>query len=149
MRLEGFIDVDWASNSTDKKCTSGGIFSIWSTIVSWYNRKQRLVTPSLTEAEYMVVSLEACKAIWMRKLIMGLFKQMMEPTVILCDNQSCIKLSENPVFHYRSKHIEIRDHLLRYCVQRATVILPCIPTGVDNGYLDQGIDKKYFCLFQR
>jgi len=43
----------------------------------------------------------------MRKILVGLFDQRMDPTVIYCDNQSCIKLSENPVFHDRSKHIDI------------------------------------------
>jgi hypothetical protein len=61
---------------------------------------------SSAEAEYMAASLASCEAIWLRKLLAGLFGQELEPTVIHCDNQSCIKLSENPVFHDRSKHIE-------------------------------------------
>jgi hypothetical protein len=55
----------------------------------------------------MAASLASCEAIWLHKLLTGLFGQELEPTVIHCDNQSCIKLSENPVFHDRSKHIEI------------------------------------------
>jgi len=55
----------------------------------------------------MVASQAACEAIWMRKILVGLFDQRMDPTVIYCDNKSCIKLSENPVFHDRSKHIDI------------------------------------------
>jgi hypothetical protein len=43
--------------------------------------------------------------------------------VIYCDNQSCIKLSENPVFHDRSKHIEIRYHFIRDYIQRGVVEL--------------------------
>jgi hypothetical protein len=62
------------------------------------------------EVEYMVASQAACEAIWMRKILVGLFSQEMDPTMIYCDNQSCIKLSENPVFHDRSKHIDIRYH---------------------------------------
>jgi hypothetical protein len=50
---------------------------------------------------------------WLRKMLVGLFGQETAPTVIHCDNQSCIKLSENPVFHDRSKHIEIRYHFIR------------------------------------
>jgi hypothetical protein len=52
----------------------------------------------------------------------------MAPTLIHCDNQSCIKLSENPVFHDRSKHIEIRYHSIRDQVQRGAVQLQYIPT---------------------
>jgi hypothetical protein len=52
----------------------------------------------------------------------------LRPTVIYCDNQSCIKLSENPVFHDRSKHIEIRYHFIRDYVQRGAVELQFIST---------------------
>eukprot|EP00253_Pinus_taeda_P014365 PITA_14365 len=86
VRLEGFIDADWAGCSIDRKSTSSGVFSIWSTTVSWYNEKQRSVALSSVEAEYMFASLAECEAIWMRKLLVGLFRQRMESTVIHCDN---------------------------------------------------------------
>ena len=55
----------------------------------------------------MEASMESCEAIWLRKLLIGLFGYELEPMVIHCDNSSCIKFSENPVFHDRSKHTEI------------------------------------------
>ena len=73
---------------------------------------------SSAEAKYMVVSQAACEAIWMREIFVGLFGQKMDPTVIDYDNQICVKLSENPVFHDQSKHIDIRCHFIRDCVQR-------------------------------
>jgi hypothetical protein len=76
----------------------------------------------------MAASLAACEAIWLHKLLMGLFGQKMETTIIHCDNHSCIKLSENPVFHDRSKHIEIRFHFIRDCVQKGIVKLQYVPT---------------------
>jgi hypothetical protein len=81
------------------------------------------VALSSIEAEYMAASLAACEAMWIRKLLLGLCKQELEATVIHCDNQSCIKLSENMVFHDRSKHIDIRYHFIRDCVQRGVVRL--------------------------
>jgi hypothetical protein len=56
--------------------------------------------------------------VWLRKLLSDLFSAELEPTVIHCDKQSCIKLSENPVFHDRSKHIEMRYHYVRDMVQK-------------------------------
>ena len=76
----------------------------------------------------MTASLAACKAIWMRKLLVRLFKHSMEPTVIHHDYHSCIKLSENLVFHDRSKHIKIRYHHVADCVQKGIMKLPYIPT---------------------
>jgi hypothetical protein len=66
----------------------------------------------------MVASQVECEAIWMRKILVGLFGSHLDPTVIYCDNQSCIKLSINLVFHDRSKHISssqrlcaVKDHV--------------------------------------
>jgi hypothetical protein len=64
------------------------------------------------EAEYMAASQASCEALWLCKILIKLFSVKLRPTVIYCDNQSCIKLSENPVFHDRSKHIEIRYHFI-------------------------------------
>eukprot|EP00253_Pinus_taeda_P025973 PITA_25973 len=74
---------------------------------------QQSVALSSAEAEYMVASLASCEAIWLRKMLFGLFGQPLRPSVIYCDNQSCIKLTENPVFYDRSKHIRIRYHFIR------------------------------------
>eukprot|EP00253_Pinus_taeda_P017953 PITA_17953 len=107
VKLQGFTDVDWAESPSDRKSTSGGIFSIGATVVSSYNRKQRSVSLSSAKVEYIVASQVAYEAIWIRKILVGLFGQQMDPTKIYCDNQTCIKLSDNPVFHDRSKHIDI------------------------------------------
>eukprot|EP00253_Pinus_taeda_P026258 PITA_26258 len=88
----------------------------------WYKRtkevklKHRSVALSLAKAEYMVVSQATYEAIWMRKILVGMFDQQMDPTMIYCDNQISIKSSKNPIFHDRSKHIDIWYHHLRYCV---------------------------------
>jgi hypothetical protein len=63
----------------------------------------------------------SCEAIWLHKMLVGLFGQKMTPTVIHCDNQSFIKPYENPVFHDQSKNIEIRYHFIRDWVQRGKV----------------------------
>eukprot|EP00253_Pinus_taeda_P017476 PITA_17476 len=82
VKLCGFTDADWAGSPTDKKSTSGGIFNIRSTTVSWYSKKQRSMALNSAEAKYMAASLAACEAIWMRKIMVGLFKSHLEPTEI-------------------------------------------------------------------
>jgi hypothetical protein len=128
VRLESFTDVDWAGCVEDRKRTSGCCFSIGSGIISWFSRKQRSVTLSSAEAEYMAASLAACDALWLRKLLLGLFRQELEAIVIHCDNQSCIKLYENSVFHDHSKHTDIRYHFIKDCVQRGALRLDYIHT---------------------
>ena len=78
---------------------------------------------SLVEEEYMEASQATCEAIWMREILVGLFDSPLDPTVIHCDNQSCIKLSINPLFHDISKHIDIWYHHIRYCVQQKIMLL--------------------------
>jgi hypothetical protein len=130
---------------TDRKSTSGGIFSIRSTFVSWYNRKQKSVALSSVEAEYMAASQAACEAIWMRKILVGLFGSHLDLIVIYCDNQSCIKLSINLVFHDRSKHIDIWYHHLRDCVQRKLMLLQYIPMeDQDADILTKALTRRKF-----
>ena len=64
----------------------------------------------------MAASQAACEDIWMRKILVGLFDSNLDPTMIHCDNQSCIKISINLVFHDGSKHLDIRYHHIRDCV---------------------------------
>eukprot|EP00253_Pinus_taeda_P032308 PITA_32308 len=128
VKLQGFTDADWARSPSNWKSTSGGIFNLGSATFSWYNRKQRSITLSSAEAKFMAASQAACEVIWMRKIPVGLFDQRMDPTVIYCDNQSCIKLSKNPVFHDRSKHIDIRYHHLRGCVVKRIMLLLYVST---------------------
>jgi hypothetical protein len=78
------------------------------------------------EAEYISTCSASCEAIWLQKLLTGLFDLEMRETAILCDNQSCIKMTENPVFHDMSKHIEIRYHFIRDMVQRGALKLQYI-----------------------
>eukprot|EP00253_Pinus_taeda_P035205 PITA_35205 len=145
VKLCGFTDADWAGSPTDRKSTSGGIFNIRSITVSWYSKKQRSVALSLAEAEYMATSLAACQAIWMRKILVGLFRSHLEPTVIYCDNQSCIKLSSNLVFQDRSKHIDIKYHHIRDCVQRRIMLLSYIPTeDQDADILTKALTRSKF-----
>jgi len=99
IRLSGFTDVDLAGSSVDWKSTTGYCFNIGSGMTSWYSRKQKSMAPSSDEAEYMAASTVSCESIWLRKLLVNLFRRRMEVTEIMCNNQSCIKLSKNPVFH--------------------------------------------------
>ena len=104
---------------------------------------------SSAEAEYMAVSTALCEAIWLRKLLVNLFKRRMEATRVLCDNQSCIKLSKNPIFHDRSKHIDIWCHFVRDCVQRGVVQLSYIPTGAQvANILTKALGRTKFAYFR-
>ena len=97
----------------------------------------------------MAASINSCEAIWLRKLLVNLFRRRMEVTRIMCGNQSCIKLSENLVFYDQSKHIDIRCRFVRDCVQRGDVQLSYTPTGehvVD--ILTKALGRTKFAYFR-
>jgi hypothetical protein len=81
----------------------------------------------------------------MRKILVGLFGSHLDSTMIYCDNQSCIKLSINHVFHEKSRHIDIRYHHLRDCVQWKIMLLQYIPMEYqDVDILTKEITRRKF-----
>jgi hypothetical protein len=81
-------------------------------MISWLSKKKTSVALNTTEAEYIVASVESCEAVWLHKLLAGIFDLELEPTLIHCDNQSYVMLLENLVFHDKSKYIEIKYHYI-------------------------------------
>ncbi|XP_031405655.1 secreted RxLR effector protein 161-like [Punica granatum] len=109
-KLVGFADSDWASSIVDRRSTSGYLFCLGSKLISWSSRKQNIVALSSAEAEYAAATSAACEAVWLRGNLTDLQRKEEEPTVIFCDNMS-VAMTKSPVFHARSKHIELHHHL--------------------------------------
>jgi hypothetical protein len=106
-RLSWYTNSNWDGSVSDRKSTSRCCFSMGSAMISWQSRKQSSISLSTVEEGYIVACSANCEAIWLQKLLTSLFNLEMEATMILCDNQSCIMMEENLVFHDNSKHIEI------------------------------------------
>lgn len=126
--LEGFVDADWGSNIVDRKSYTGFCFKLSGTVISYECKKQQTVALSSTEAEYMAIA-EACKeAIYLRNLLMEIVSS--NYTINLFnDNQGALKLTENPLFHKRTKHIDVRHHFIREAVANKLVKLNYLPTS--------------------
>ena len=126
--LVGYTDSDWAGSVTDRKSTSGCCFNLGSAVIAWRSRKQTSVALSTTKAKYIAACSAISEVVWLQKMLSGLFDLEMDATCIYCDNQSCIKLSENPVFHDKSKHIEIKYQYIRDMVEKGVVKLQYVAT---------------------
>ncbi len=111
----GFSDSDFAGDPDDRKSTSGYLFRIGKSTVSWGSKKQSCVALSTAEAEYMSLTMAAKEGIWLNRLLaeMEVRKEPSKPVVLFEDNQSAIAMSKNPQFHRRSKHIDVRYHFVR------------------------------------
>ncbi|CAJ2653663.1 unnamed protein product [Trifolium pratense] len=122
LTLVGWSDSDYAGDLDDRKSTSGYVYMLGSSAVSWSSKKQAIVTLSTTEAEFVAAASCACQGIWLRRILAEL-GQLQECTIIKCDNSSSIKLSKNPVMHGRCKHIDVRYHFLRDLTREGVVEL--------------------------
>ena len=143
--LIGYSDADWGGDGNDYKSTSGYVFQIGGTAVSWRSKKQTCVALSTSEAEYIALSSAAQEAVWMRALNSDLKNQPSEPTVIFEDNQSAICLAKNPQFHGRSKHINIKFHFIREQVSTKTICLKYCPSeDMLADLLTKGISSDRF-----
>eukprot|EP00253_Pinus_taeda_P027276 PITA_27276 len=130
VKLIGFTNSDWGGSEIDRRSTNGGCFSLGFVMISWMSRKQDPVALSSAEAKYVAACEVGKEAVWFKKLLSNLFEKPLSPTVITCDNQSNIMMSEDPMFYTRTKHIDNKYHYIRSLVLSAIAALYylCIPS---------------------
>ncbi|KAK8933850.1 hypothetical protein KSP39_PZI015291 [Platanthera zijinensis] len=128
--LTGYTDSDWGGDKEDRKSTSGYVFLLGSKAISWSSRKQKIVALSSAEAEFVAACSAACEGIWLQKLLKDLSPSRAEvPVRIWCDNIAAIGIGKNPVFHNRTKHIDLRYHFLKELIETKQVELIYCPTS--------------------
>ena len=86
-------------------------------------KKQPTTALSYFEAEYMVAASSACQAIWLRRSLSDMKQEQDGATLILCYNKSTIAITKNPVYHGKTKHIDIRVHFIRELVADGVISL--------------------------
>ena len=136
--VEGYIDADYVGDMDKRRSTSGYVFMFASGAVSWRSRLQNCTSMSTIEAEYIIVS-EACKeAIWIARLVrdLGIIVEM--PT-LYCDSQSAIMLAKNPVFHAKTKHIDVKYHFIRDMLEDKLLDLVKVHTDDNPADLLKGL----------
>ncbi|KAG6619109.1 putative integrase [Phytophthora cinnamomi] len=130
--FQGYSDADWAGDLSDRKSTSGYLFQVAGGPISWGSKKQSSVSLSTSEAEYIALSLAIQEGKWVHKLLCEILVAAggVTPELkIFEDNQSCIKMTKNPVNHGRAKHIDIKYHHIRDEVKRGEVIVEYCETA--------------------
>jgi hypothetical protein len=125
--LIGYSDSDFAGCKIDRKSTSGGCQLLGNRLVSWSSKKQHSVSISTAEAEYVAAGSCCAQILWMQHQLED-YGVCASRTPIFCDNTSAIAITNNPVLHSRTKHIDIRYHFIRDHVMKEDVELHFIPT---------------------
>ena len=127
-KLVGFCDSDYAGDQDDRKSTSGYIFFLGSKPIAWNCSKQKVVALSSCEAEYISSTSAVCQGIWISKFIHELIGEFIEKFDLCIDNKSAIEISRNLVYHGQTKHIEVRYHFIRNCIEENKVMLKYVRT---------------------
>lgn len=120
VNIEGYVDADWSNDVNDRRSYSGFCYILSGSVISWSCSKQKCIALSSTEAEYVSIS-EACKeAAYLRNLQYEVTKRMYCIT-LYNDSMSAQKLLLNPVFHNKTKHIDVRYHYCREMINENIV----------------------------
>ena len=126
----GESDADWSGDVNDRKSTTGYYFKLngRGAALSWGVKKQATVALFSSEAEYQGMAAAVQEALYLKQLLEDFGIQQKRPIAIGEDNQSCIRLCQNPVMHKRSKHIETKFHFIRDQTEDGTISIHYVPT---------------------
>ena len=128
--LIGYSDADWANDVDTRRSTSGYVFQINGSTISWSSKRQYCVTRSSTEGEYVALSHATQEVVWLRRLLNDIGEKHDQPSVMNGDNQGAIELSMNPRFHDRTKHIDVAYHSIREKVNDKSINVKYVRSDV-------------------
>ena len=146
--LIGYSDADYAGCKVDRKSTSGTYQFLGRSLVSWSSKKQNSVALSTAEAEYVSAGSCCAQLLWIKQSLQD-YGLNVSKVPLLCDNESAIKIANNPVQHSRTKHIDIRHHFLRDHSTKGDIEI--IHVGTENQLADiftKPLDESRFCALR-
>ena len=128
LKLAGYCDANYATDPDNRKSVSGYVFTLNGGAICWSSKKQTVVARSSTESEYVALGQASTEAMWIRQLMKEIGFKIMT-TQIYCDNNGAIKLTENPVYHARTKHIDVQHHYIRELVETKEIAVNFVSTN--------------------
>jgi hypothetical protein len=128
LSLYAYIDADWASDLDDRRFTLSFLIYLGSNAITWSAKKQPTVSRSSTESKYRALAFASAELCWIRTLLKDLGIFISDTPILWCDNVLALAIASNPVFHARTKHIEVDFHFVRERVLRKDLIVKFVST---------------------
>ena len=121
LTLQGWCDSDWAACPITRRSLTGWLVFLGQSPVSWKTKKQHTVSRSSAEAEYRSMAAITCELKWLKALLLSLGVHHPKAVKVLCDSHSALHIAKNPIFHERTKHIEIDCHFVRDAINEGLI----------------------------
>ena len=128
LRIDGYTDADWAGSKSDRKSTSEYFTFVGGNLVTWRSKKQKVVALSSAEAEFRGISKGLCELLWLKRLLTEIGFAPNTEMNLFCDNMVAIHISQNPVQHDRTKHIEVDRHFIKQNLEEKVISFPFVRT---------------------
>jgi hypothetical protein len=148
--LVGHSDADWGGDRDTRRSTTGYVFKLGNSTISWKSKLQQTVALSSVEAEYQALSAASQESVWLRYHLSALDLHSNDPTTIFEDNQGTIELVKSTKHHDRTKHIDIKHHYIRELVKSNQIEIKYKRTSdMTADILTKGLGEIKFTKFRK
>lgn len=128
IRLISFVDSDFANDPIDRKSVTGYVIKLNENVIYWKTKKQNVVSLSSAESDYIALTSCVTENLFAAQMLNEMLNTDIFPVTKYEDNQSCLKMAST-LECKRTKHIDVRHHFVRECVNEGKIVLKYISSN--------------------